>query len=292
MLLWLSVVENQSTLGAADFKTILDNFSPHSRERNGDGEEIDILIATDCISEGQNLQDCDQVVNYDIHWNPVRLIQRFGRIDRLGSVSESVRMVNFWPVEDLDRYLNLEYRVKARMALADAAATGADNIFSNSMENAAQRELEFRGQQLKRLKSEVLDIDEMDEGVSMSDLTMDEFLAQLQNYLESNRKELESAPLGLRAVVDCVANSGLSPLAADAIRPGAIFCLGDKSALEQNRLFPYYLVYVRDDGKSGEVRISYARPILCSARLRLAFPSPIRACATLSTAKPKTDKTW
>ena len=255
---------NQSTLGAADFKTILDNFSPHSRERNGDGEEIDILIATDCISEGQNLQDCDQVVNYDIHWNPVRLIQRFGRIDRLGSVSESVRMVNFWPVEDLDRYLNLEYRVKARMALADAAATGADNIFSSSMENAAQRELEFRGQQLKRLKSEVLDIDEMDEGVSMSDLTMDEFLAQLQNYLESNRKELESAPLGLRAVVDCVANSGLSPLAADAIRPGAIFCLrqknGDKSALEQNRLFPYYLVYVRDDGKSGEVRISYARP--------------------------------
>lgn len=251
---------NQATLGGADFQTILDNFSPNSRERGGNGEEIDILIATDCISEGQNLQDCDQVVNYDIHWNPVRLIQRFGRVDRLGSVSKRVQMVNFWPVENLDRYLNLERRVKARMALADVAATSADNILSTA-EKAARKDLEFRAGQLRRLKSETLDIDKMDEGISMSDLTMDEFLAQLQSYLESSRKELERAPLGLRAVVDCAAGGGLSPLAADAIRPGVIFCLrqnnGGKDALEQNRLLPYYLVYVRDD---GEVRIPYTRP--------------------------------
>ena len=184
--------ETHTTVGPNTFNDILTNFAPVARNRgNTDGPEIDLLIATDCISEGQNLQDCDTVLNYDIHWNPVRLIQRFGRIDRIGSRNPAVYMRNYWPTEAMDVYLKLENRVQARMALADATATGNDNPFTPE---DAQMELTFRDEQLLKLREEILDMDDLNDGPVMSDFTLDHFLAQLLRYLERNRDELEALP--------------------------------------------------------------------------------------------------
>ena len=234
--------------GRNRFNAILTNFAPAARKRaesDADEPEIDLLIATDCISEGQNLQDCDTVLNYDIHWNPVRLIQRFGRIDRIGSPNRAVRMINYWPTDDMDRYLKLEGRVQARMALADIAATGSDDPFtSEDVKEGAQLELGFRDQQLLRLKEEILDMDDLDDGPVMSDFTLDHFMAQLLRYLERNRDELESLPNGVYAVAD-----------DDAARPGVVFLLRQRNAAAVSAgrrvaspVHPFYLVYVRDDG--------------------------------------------
>ena len=180
-----------------NFNAILTNFAPRARERaEEDGDEIDLLIATDCISEGQNLQDCDTVLNYDIHWNPVRIIQRFGRIDRIGSRNKSVRMINYWPTEDMEVYLRLQSRVEARMALADAAATGTDDPLNESAYEQAQMELNFRNQQLKQLREEVLDFDDLSDGVVLSDFTLDYFFTQLLRYLENNKKNWKRPPTG------------------------------------------------------------------------------------------------
>ena len=189
---------NRSTARASRFDDILGRFAPKAQNWNDQDDEIDILIATDCLSEGQNLQDCDLVVNYDIHWNPIRLLQRFGRIDRLGSRNRQVAMINFWPTANLDRYLDLKNRVEARMALADAAATGDDDPLN---EDATQSDLAFRDAQLKRLRDEVLDAEEANDGITMSDLTLDDFLADLLHYIQQNRAALEAAPFGVHAVV-------------------------------------------------------------------------------------------
>ncbi len=225
-----------------------------------------MLIATDCISEGQNLQDCDLLINYDIHWNPVRIIQRFGRIDRIGSRNDAVQLVNFWPVADLDHYLGIKLRVEARMALVDLAATQTDNLLDPSqLEDLIKDDLLFRDRQLKRLKDEVLDLEDLDDSVSLTDFSLDEFRLDLLRYLEANRVELEEAGEGLYAVV---------PSKTDlftAGRPGAIFCLRQRAvtgarppssgqhsdASRLNPLAPYYLVYVHDD---GTVRFSFAQP--------------------------------
>ena len=187
--------------GGGDLQSVLSRFAPKAHGVERRDEEIDLLIGTDCISEGQNLQDCDTVVNYDIHWNPVRLIQRFGRIDRIGSRAKSVRMINFWPTDDMDLYLKLEHRVKARMVLADAAATGDDNRLLNA-EEQARTELHFRDQQLLRLREEIVDLDDLSDGVVLSDFTLDTFLSQLMRYLERFRKELEELEHGAYAVVE------------------------------------------------------------------------------------------
>ena len=190
--------DTRTTCGPNHFNAILTNFAPRARGRtDADTGDIDLLIATDCISEGQNLQDCDTVLNYDIHWNPVRLIQRFGRIDRMGSRSRAVRMLNYWPTRDMDAYLRLKSRVQARMALADVAASGDEDPFS---EADAQLDLDFRDRQLLRLRDEVLDLDGLDDTPAMSDFTLDYFFAQLLRYLEKNRQELEATPLGAYAV--------------------------------------------------------------------------------------------
>ena len=249
--------------GPADFAGVLARFAPRAQEaKDGGGEEIDVLIATDCLSEGQNLQDCDLAVNYDIHWNPVRLMQRFGRIDRLGGRSARVRMANFWPTQDLDRYLDLKTRVEARMALADAAATGRDDLLDADAEDAARAELTFRDEQLLRLRDEVFDIEEADDGVAMSDFTLEDFIAELLRYIEANRKALEDAPLGIHAVAD--------PAWADRedARPGAIFCLKQKekaAGTTPNRLNPYFLVYVRAD---GTVRYGFRQAAQCLSLFR------------------------
>lgn len=256
---------NAATLGRTDYDDILTNFSPLAKRRADQAprfpnqrEEIDLLIATDCISEGQNLQDCDLLVNYDIHWNPVRIIQRFGRIDRIGSRNDSVQLVNFWPVADLDHYLGVKHRVEARMALVDLAATQTDNLLDpNQLEDLIQADLLFRNRQLKRLKDEILELEDLDDSVSLTDFSLDEFRLDLLRYLEANRAELEEAGEGLCAVV---------PPKSDvpAARPGALFCLRHRGTAQKpadaaklNPLAPYYLVFVHYD---GTVRFGFAQP--------------------------------
>ena len=247
---------NKTTLGVSAFDDILRHFAPRAQQRPDDTEPIDLLIATDCLSEGQNLQDCDLTVNYDIHWNPVRLMQRFGRIDRLGSRNKQVGMVNFWPTKDLERYLDLKNRVEARMALADATATGLDNPLAPEALDPVQMELQFRDGQLRRLREESLDIEDADDGVNLNDLTLDDFIADLLNYIQQHRKELEAAPFGIYAVAD--ANRPLDETAlSDAKGPGVIFCLRHRATPSQktpNRIQPYFLCYVRDD---GTVRLTF-----------------------------------
>lgn len=274
----------QTTFGKNDYDSILTNFSPISKNRSKmktapQQGEIDILIATDCISEGQNLQDCDYLVNYDIHWNPVRIIQRFGRIDRLGSINSKIQLVNFWPTKDLDNYINLKERVEARMALVDVTATGEDNILNTEqLEELISEDLKYRNRQLKKLQEEVLDLEDMDETVSLTDFTLDDFRIELLSYITANREKLENAPFGLYAVIpspsaafseDC-SNRSFSPAEREIIKPGAIYCLRQKGKTDGNEeinpLQPYFLVYVRDD---GTVRFNYtnAKQILEIYRL-------------------------
>ncbi|MEI6847534.1 MAG: helicase-related protein [Chlorobiaceae bacterium] len=276
----------QTTYGKNDYNAILLNFSPVAKQRfrynNAlftDNQQIELLIATDCISEGQNLQDCDYLINYDIHWNPVRIIQRFGRIDRLGSKNETIQLVNFWPTKDLDNYINLKERVEARMALVDVTATGEDNILNTEqIEELIADDLKYRNQQLKKLQDEVLDLEEMDESLSLTDFTLDDFRIELLNYLENNRTRLMQAPLGLYAVVpapagehaDASTKKQFSQSEKEIIKPGTIFCLrqkGESDGNEQvNPLNPYFLVYIRKD---GTVRYNYinAKQILEIFRL-------------------------
>lgn len=262
----------QTTYGKADYDSILLNFSPISKNRArmtgvSQNEAIDLLIATDCISEGQNLQDCDYLINYDIHWNPVRIIQRFGRIDRLGSKNSVIQLVNFWPTKDLDNYINLKERVEARMALVDVTATGEDNILNvDQIEELITDDLKYRNQQLKKLKEEVLDLEDMDETVSLTDFTLDDFRIELSNFLENNRKRLMDAPFGLYAVVPSpsgkhaamIDSREFSATEKEILKPGVVFCLkqkGDSDGNEEvNPLNPYFLVYIRSD---GNVRFNY-----------------------------------
>lgn len=249
---------NQTSFGSNDFSHILTHFAPRARRRAQthlpQTAEIDLLIATDCISEGQNLQDCDYLINYDIHWNPVRVIQRFGRIDRIGSVNAAVHLVNFWPTADLDKYIALKTRVEARMALVDVTATQEDNVLSS--EEQVVDELKHRDRQLRRLRDEVLDLEDFDEAVSLTDFTLDDFRADLNRFLEANRQRLHEAPLGLYALVP---PDPALPLA----RPGALFCLrhvaaapvGPAQAL--NPRYPFFLVYIQAE---GVVRLSFAQP--------------------------------
>lgn len=251
---------NKTTFGKNEFNHVLTNFSPFAKKRaqipsmRQDGE-IDLLIATDCISEGQNLQDCDYLINYDIHWNPVRIIQRFGRCDRIGSPNHTVQLINFWPTEDLDQYINLKNRVEARMALADMAGTFEDNLLEvKEIQEVIESDLKYRDKQLLRLKDEVLDLEDFTESVALTEFTLDDFRMELAKYIESNRKLLQDAPLGLYAVVP---TNSEYPI----IAPGVIFCLKQKGDCLDNKtvnpLQPYFLVYVREN---KEVRLTFAQP--------------------------------
>ena len=252
---------NKTTFGRTEFSNILTNFSPKSKKRHlmkttmPQDEEIDLLIGTDCISEGQNLQDCDYLINYDIHWNPVRIIQRFGRIDRIGNSNDSVQLVNFWPTPDLNRYIKLKNRVEARMALVDIAATQGDNLLEpEGIQELLEDDLAYRDQQLLKLKDEVLDLEDFNESVALNEFTLDDFRIDLMNYIESNRKTLEDAPFGLYTVVPPDPKYQM-------MTKGVIFCLrqkGDSTGNEKiNPLQPYFLVYIRED---GEVRYTFAQP--------------------------------
>ncbi|MCA9407184.1 MAG: DEAD/DEAH box helicase family protein [Candidatus Omnitrophica bacterium] len=240
---------NKSTLPIKqkDLGTILTYFSPLSKEKHSiypdDGLNIDILIGTDCISEGQNLQDCDYLVNYDIHWNPVRIIQRFGRIDRIGSCNDSVQLVNFWPNMELDEYINLEARVTGRMVLLDVSATGDENIIDS--EKQQMNDLEYRRNQLKQLQEDVVDLEEMSGGVSITDLTFNDFRMDLVEYMRTNKSIIEKSACGMYAITPVSSES-------ESVIPGVIFCLRHISRGnvpdEHNAFYPYYMVYVKQDG--------------------------------------------
>ncbi len=251
---------SKTTFGRNEFSHILTNFSPVAKKRAQmksmpQEGEIDLLIGTDCISEGQNLQDCDYLINYDIHWNPVRIIQRFGRIDRIGSLNHSVQLVNFWPTPDLNRYIKLKNRVEARMALVDIAATLEYNLLEpENIRKLLEDDLKYRDKQLLRLKNEVLDLEDFSESVALNEFTLDDFRIELMKYIESNRKILEDAPFGLYTVVPTHPNYPM-------IAPGVVFCLrqkGDSAGNERvNPTQPYFLVYIRED---GVVRFTFAQP--------------------------------
>ena len=223
------------------FEAVLANFSPRSNHLDSNKEQIDILIATDCISEGQNLQDCDYLINYDIHWNPVRIVQRFGRIDRIGSKNKEIQLVNFWPNMELDEYIDLENRVKNRMVMLDLSATGDDDLLS-----AESKNLEYRKNQLKQLQSEVLDIEELQGGISITDLTLDDFIMSLDRYMKENPGLLEKYPTGVYAITDIPEKN------KEECVEGVIYCLKQKRYTNNQEsatsLYPYYLVYVNKDG--------------------------------------------
>ena len=225
-----------------DLNTVLTCFSPVSKDKQllmpGDNTEIDILIATDCISEGQNLQDCDYLINYDIHWNPVRIIQRFGRIDRIGSKNACIQLVNFWPDVTLDEYIDLKAKVETRMKIVDMTATGDDNLLSEE----EKTDLEYRKAQLKRLQEEVVDIEDMSTGISIMDLGLNEFRLDLLEYIKYH-PDIDKSPFGLHAVAP----------ATEETPAGVIYILKNRSNSvnidNQNRLHPFYMVCISNDGE-------------------------------------------
>jgi hypothetical protein len=255
-------VEGKSTIRGlkGTLNNILTCFSPISKGRDilmpGSKHEIDILIATDCISEGQSLQDCDYLVNYDIHWNPVRIIQRFGRVDRIGSKNDCIQLVNFWPDMDLDEYINLKARVETRMKISIMTSTGDDNLISPEEKG----DLEYRREQLKKLQDEVVDIEEMSNGISIMDLGLNEFRLDLLEYIKTNG-DLKKKPFGLHAVVP----------ATDELPEGVIFVLKNRNngvnIDNLNRIHPFYMVYI---GVDGEIICDYLNPKKLLDTMRLS----------------------
>lgn len=270
----------KSTLGVGyDFQSLLTLFSPRSKEKHiimpDQPGEIDILIATDCISEGQNLQDCDYLINYDIHWNPVKIIQRFGRIDRIGSPNQSIQLVNYWPDITLDEYINLKERVENRMVIADVTATGDDNVLT-----AKSSDIAYRKEQLRRLQEEVIELEDLKTGVSITDLGLNDFRMDLLNYVKENG-DLDGAPKGLHAVVPAQPDLGLMP--------GVIFALRNRNHSvninQQNRLHPYYLVYI---GRNGEIIANHteAKKLLDLIRTSSKrFPEPVKSLCRIFNAE-------
>lgn len=237
-------VEGRTTakIKKTDLNTVLTCFSPVSKDKKlllpDDTNDIDILIATDCISEGQNLQDCDYLINYDIHWNPVRIIQRFGRIDRIGSKNKYIQLVNFWPDVTLDEYIDLKAKVETRMKISVMTSTGDDNLLSPEEKG----DLEYRKTQLKRLKEEVVDIEDMSSGISIMDLGLNEFRLDLLDYIKKH-PDIDKTPFGLHAVAP----------ATPETPAGVIYVLKNRSNSvnidNQNRLHPFYMVYITNDGE-------------------------------------------
>ncbi|MGJ0333186.1 SNF2-related protein [Aliarcobacter cryaerophilus] len=250
---------NQSTLfpKERDLNTLLTHFSPISKDRakidSTQSKELDILIATDCISEGQNLQDCDFLINYDIHWNPVRIIQRFGRVDRLGSKNRYIQLVNFWANMELDEYINLESRVSGRMVLLDVSATGEENIIDTS--NKEMNDLSYRAKQLKELQNQVVDLEDVNGGMSITDLTLNDFRMDLSSYLKENSSKLERAPTGIYSIV---LNDNKEFI--EQFGKGVIYCIKmlgnvDTSSNDKYSLEPYYLIFVDEN---GEIKLDFS----------------------------------
>ncbi len=272
----------KTTLGKPhDFQSVLTLFSPVSKEKDkilpDEPAELDLLIATDCISEGQNLQDCDYLINYDIHWNPVRIVQRFGRIDRIGSPNESIQLSNYWPDISLDEYINLKERVENRMHIVDVTGTGEDNVLT-----AKSSETAFRKEQLQRLQSEVIELEDVKTGISITDLGLNDFRMDLLNYTKQHG-ELAAVPNGLHAVVPADGKRGLVP--------GVIFALRNihdtVNVNQQNRLHPYYLVYISDEGEVVVDQIQVKRLLDLLRSSCKAHPVPVKDLCDAFNAETK-----
>lgn len=234
----------KTTLGKGyDFQTVLTLFSPIAKDKDlilpDEPHEIDLVIATDCISEGQNLQDCDYLINYDIHWNPVRIIQRFGRVDRIGSPNDCIQLVNYWPDISLDEYINLKERVENRMVIVDVTGTGSDNVL-----DPKANEISYRKEQLRKLQEEVIEMEDLKTGISITDLGLNDFRMDLVSYVKDHG-DPSRTPNGMHAIVPADPERGL--------HPGAIFALRNRENevnIDQlNRLHPYYLIYIGEDGE-------------------------------------------
>lgn len=277
---------NQTTLPDTrrDLASILSAFAPKAKERPADladTGEIDLLIATDCISEGQNLQDCDWLVNYDIHWNPVRIIQRFGRIDRIGSHNESIQLVNFWPNMELEEYINLEQRVSGRMVLLDVSATGEENLIEQQSGDP-MNDLEYRRRQLLKLQDAVIDLEDISTNVSITDLTLTDFRIDLADYMKEHGDPLKSIPEGATAI---------TPLSDTGLPPGITFCLkaddatATRIAGDGYPLAPYFVVHVSDD-ETVHLPFTQAKAVLDELRRSAATGSDVdpEALALLNAA--------
>jgi len=266
---------NQTTLPRLrkDLASILTAFAPRAKERPAeyaaDGD-LDLLIATDCISEGQNLQDCDCLINYDIHWNPVRIIQRFGRIDRIGSANDRIQLINFWPNLELEEYINLEQRVSGRMVLLDISATGEENLIELQSGNQ-MNDLEYRRKQLLKLQESVIDLEDLSTGVSIADLTLTDFRIDLAEFMKEHPGLLESLPLGACAV---------TAAAGSDVPAGIIFCLkamGEplgRASETGYPLAPHYLVHVGEDG-AVLLPFQQAKQILDSLKRACIILTPV-----------------
>lgn len=252
-------IEGRTTIPhfKADMNHVLSCFSPKSKDRDilylaDKDKNIDILIGTDCISEGQNLQDCDYCINYDIHWNPVRIIQRFGRIDRIGSQNKVIQLVNFWPDLTLDEYINLKARVETRMRISVMTSTGDDDLINQDEKG----DLAYRKEQLKKLQEEVVDLEDMTSGVSITDLGLNDFRMDLLAYMKDH-PDIEHIPLGIHAV-------------AKGTKPGVIFVLKNRNTGVNidslNRIHPFYMVYI---GMDGETVCDYLNPKRLLDNMRL-----------------------
>lgn len=261
---------NKTTLRGirTDLGTILTTFSPVSKERSpdfSDEGEIDLIFATDCISEGQNLQDCDYLINYDIHWNPVRIIQRFGRIDRLGSKNAAIQLVNFWPNIELEEYINLEQRVSGRMVLLDISATGEENIIEHQSGNQ-MNDLEYRRKQLLKLQDSVIDLEDLSSGISIADLTLNDFRIDLANVMREKQALLESLPYTSFAVTTAASGEP-----GEGIPPGVIFCLkavGEHANMATDASYPLAPNYLIHVGEAGSIELSFSQAKRLLDRLR------------------------
>jgi hypothetical protein len=264
---------NDATVGSKQFERILQAFSPKSKKANPE-QEIDILIATDCVSEGQNLQDCDLVVNYDIHWNPVRIIQRFGRVDRIGSQNASISMVNFWPTAELDEYLDLKDRVQTRMLLADMTATGSDNPLAQ--DEASEALLDWRIKQIHDIQIGEFDFEAGDnQTIALSDFSFNDLRTSLKQHLQGQENRYSETPTGIYAV-----------LASESFE-GSVFCLkalDDKGKNHQNPRYPYFLITVQDDGRIRYGYKSVKSTLELLANLSIGITEPIiELCQTFDT---------
>lgn len=261
--------KNASTLDIhSGFNNLLIHFSPRSKERkNKDAPEIDVLIATDCISEGQNLQDCDTLINYDIHWNPVKIIQRFGRVDRIGSVNKDIQLINFWPQLSLDDYINLKGRVESKMFMVDVTATGEDNVLTNK-----SSDLLFRKKQLEKLQDEVVDIEDMGTGVSITDLGLNDFRMDLMSYIEKNGG-FDDVANGMHTVCEKEPELG--------IEEGVVYVLkninNEVNIHNTNQLHPFYLVYIKENGEIASNHLNVKETLDILRLLSKGHAEPIQA---------------
>lgn len=208
---------------------------------------IDILIATDALSEGQNLQDCDLVINYDIHWNPVRVIQRMGRIDRLGSPNTKIFGINFWPSNNINTYLNLQGRIEQRMATMKLAGSEVHLDFSDTFKEMAEDEnleQKQKARMLEQMQSSWEEI-ETEKTLGFDDFSLETFRQELLEELKKNEQFYKSLPNGIY--------TGFKAIEEVCPQEGMIALLGYPSKPTKSNHFEYKgyeLIYIDHSGKS------------------------------------------